>query len=175
MIRAYLPTWLFYGIAVLGELGILRFLGHIHYKAMQKTEEAEQLRWSSEDSRNTWIDVAKTMITSAGIAAALLATLAARQINVLSDFTASNVRTATVSLVVCVCVSMFLILALARGHEAAKSHYIQNKRREGCETTQIKEGPLSNLALRITLTAAFIALSTFFIGFLYLARIVWHI
>jgi hypothetical protein len=176
MISSCLQTWAFCTLIVLIELGILWFLGHVLYRATRNVEEAVQWRWSSEDSRDMWIDAAKTMISASGIAAALLAslTLAPHQTDKLSPIVASSVKTATVSLVVCVCVSMFLILALARGHEAAKSRQKEKKRPEGC-AEKITEGPLSNFALCITLLASFIALSSFFVGFLFLARLVWHI
>jgi hypothetical protein len=176
MLSACLQRALFYGFVFLVELGIACFLGHVLYKATQNNEEALQWRWSSEDSRDLWIGAAETMITASGIAAALVAslTLAAHQAKMLSPFVASSLKTATVSLVVCVCVSMFLILALARGHETAKARYSEKRRRDGY-LGEIKEGPLSNFALSIILLAAFVALSGFFVGFLYLARIVWNI
>lgn len=174
MICAYPQTWFFYGFAVLVELSIFWFLGHFLRKGLQNTQEAEQWRWSSEDSRSMWIDVAKTMITAAGIAAALLATLATHEANVQSQLVACSVKTATVSLVGCVCVSMFLILALARSHEAAKARYVSKRRKEGY-MGEIKEGPLSKFALWVTVSGAFLALSSFFIGFLFLARVVWHL
>jgi hypothetical protein len=169
-------TCAFYTLIILVELAIAWFLGHVLFKATRHCEEAEQWRWSSEDSRDMWIDAAKTMITASGIAAALVAslTLAAHQSNMLSALVTSSVKTATVSLVVCVCVSMFLILSLARGHEAAKARYIARRPQEGHQG-EIKEGPLSNFALCITLLAAFLALSSFFVRFLFLARIVWHV
>jgi hypothetical protein len=166
----------FYGFASLIELGIASFVGHFLRKAMQDTIEAEQWRWSSVDSRDVWIDAAKTMISASGIAAALLAAfaLSAQQTNTPnqtpSALIASNVKISTVNLVICVCVSMFLILALSRSHEAAKARRQQEHMGE-----KITEGPLSDFALFIILPAAFVALSSFFIGFLFLARIVWHI
>ena len=176
MLSSCLQTWAFCTLIVLVELSIICFLGHILYKATRNVEAAVQWRWSSEDSRDMWMDAAKTMISASGIAAALLAslTLAPHQTDKLSPIVASSVKTATVSLVVCVCVSMFLILALARGHEAAKSRQVEKRRQEGY-TGETTAGPLSNFALCIILVASFIALSSFFVGFLFLARLVWHI
>jgi multisubunit Na+/H+ antiporter MnhB subunit len=140
---------------------------------VRKAKEAVQWRWSSEDSRDMWMDAAKTMITASGIAAALLASLTVGH-QTMSPLVVYIVKSATVCLVVCVCVSMFLFLALARGHETAKSRYTEKRRQEGYQG-EIREGPLSNFALCIILSAALIALSGFFLGFLFLARIVWHI
>jgi hypothetical protein len=175
MFCAPLQTWIFYGFAALIEVGIGCFLGHIFYRANQKTDEAKQWRWSSEDSRDMWMDAAKTMISAAGIAAALLASLSAsaRDKTVLSAIGTFSLKSATVCLVMCVCVSMFLILSLARGHEAAKARENLKPRPPG--SGQVKEGPLTDFALSITLLAAFVALSSFFVGFLFLARIMWHI
>jgi uncharacterized protein (DUF2062 family) len=174
MSSSCLQTWLFCTLIFLVEACIAWFLGHFYYKAAQKTKESDQWRWSSEDSRDTWIDAAKTMISASGIAAALLATLAARQTPILNPLVASSVKAATAILVVCVCASMFLILALARGHEAAKARYMTKLRAEGHQG-EIKEGPLSYFALRVMLVSAFVALSGFFVGFLFLVRIVWHL
>lgn len=167
---------MFYGSASGIELGVAWFLGAILYKGTRKVPEADQWRWSSEDSRDVWIDVAKTMITASGIAAALLASLTlGRPTMMLSPLVAFSVKSATVFLVVCVCVSMVVILILARGHEAAKSRHIEGLRRAGQPTLGIREGLLNHSTFSLMLFAAFVALSGFFLGFLFLARIVRHI
>ena|ERR1700678_2046633 len=166
----YPQTIVFYSFAVLVELGVACFLGHIFFRANQNTSDAVQWRESSEDSRDMWIDAAKTMISAAGIAAALLASVSTRQNNSLSPLVPHSLKFATVTFVICVCVSMALILTLARGHEMAKG-----RAQLAQKDKTLTGGPLSNLALGLSLGLAFFALSGFFVGFLFLARIVWHL
>src|SRR5580658_7705527 len=117
--------YFFYGFIFLVEALILGFIGHFWYKVAASNEVlSAQWRWTSEDSRDMWIDAAKTMITAAGIAAALVASLGVSSIRAVGAFFLWNEKVSTVSLVACVCSSMALILALSRGHEAAKSHNV---------------------------------------------------
>ena len=166
-------VYFFYGFLVLVEVLILGFIGHFWHKASaaNKTLSA-QWRWTSEDSRDMWIDAAKTMITSAGIAAALVASLGLSSGRAVGLFFLWNEKVSTVSLVACVCSSMALILALSRGHEAAKSRNVLEQRIKG-NMGPITEGVLSNFALSIILILGFVALSCFFLGFVFLGRIVW--
>jgi hypothetical protein len=161
----YPQTVAFYSFAALVEACIAWFMYDFYSKAM-----AANWRESSEDSRTMYTDAAKTMISAAGIAAALLASLSTHQNNSLAPLVAKSIKTATISLVVCVCVSMALILTLARGHEEAKG--LEQLKHPG---TKVTSGPLSDFYLRTTLAFAFVALSCFFVGFLFLARIVWHL
>lgn len=87
-----------------------------------------------------------------------------------------SAKIAAVSLIVCVCTSLVLILSLTRGHERARSRHIDQSRaadRQG--TIDNDQGALSNFELRVTLLSAGAALSSFFIGFLFLGRIVFHL
>jgi hypothetical protein len=168
-------TCSFYGMAFLVEMGITFFLGHVWYRATQKKkEEALQWRWSSEDSRDMWIDAAKTMITASGIAAALVTSLSIGLQNGLKPLVLLSVKVAVVNLIICVCVSMLLIVTLSRAHETAKARNIEKSRGDGLKG-EIKEGPLSDFALALVLASSWMALSTFFFGFLFLGRIVVHI
>jgi hypothetical protein len=164
---------LFYGFLFLVEVLILGFVGHFWYKAAASNNIlSAQWRWTSEDSRDMWIDAAKTMITAAGIAAALVASLGLGSTRAVTSLFLWNEKVSTVSLVACVCSSMALILALSRGHEAAKSYNVLEQRTKG-NMEKVTEGVLSNFALSIILLFGFVALSCFFIGFVFLARIVW--
>lgn len=176
MFCAPLQTWLFYGSVFGIELGIAYFLGKILYEGTRNVPEAEQWRWSSEDSRDMWIDVVKTMISASGIAAALLAALTlGSPAGTVRPLVAHSVKSATVLLVICVCVSMVAILILARGHETAKSRNLERLRRQDQPTTGVTGGLLEISTFCFLLLAGFISLSGFFVGFLFLARIVWHI
>jgi hypothetical protein len=176
MICAPLGTWVFYGSACVIELCIGWFLGTILYKGTRNGPKGDVWRWSSEDSRDTWIDVVKSMITASGIAAALLASLSlGRPTIALSPIVTRSVKSASVLLVLCVCVSMVAILVLARGHETAKASFVTEEREAKRPTEGIREGLLEIPTFGLLLFAGFVALSGFFVGFLFLARIVWHI
>jgi hypothetical protein len=171
--EALYMAYLFCGFLALVEVLIAGFVGHIWHKAASPNSVVSaQWRWTSEDSRDMWVDAAKTMITAAGIAAALVASLGLGLTRAVSLFFLRNEKVSAVCLVTCVCSSMALILALSRGHEAAKSRYLLEQRTKG-NMGKITEGALSNFALRIILLLSFVALSSFFIGFAFLARIVW--
>ena len=65
-----LATYLFYGLVILLQIPIILFVWSVW-------DEAKTFgwRWTNSDSRDTYVDVAKTMITAAGIAVALVASL----------------------------------------------------------------------------------------------------
>lgn len=165
-------TFAFYGLVTLFEIGIAGFIGHFWYKVSRKPVLLGW-RWSSVDSRSMWMDAAKTMITASGIAVALVASLTLRsQKETFDPLLIFSIKIATVSLVTCLCASMVYILALSRGHEAAKARNTERLRLKG-DDREVKDGPLSDFALYIILGSGFVALSGFFIGFLFLGRIVW--
>jgi hypothetical protein len=120
-----------------------------------------------------WIGAANTMITAAGIAAALVAALSLGLEKTPTPLVVLSAKVAVVSLVICVGVSLALVLTLARGHETAKSRYLEQRRGEG-HRGEITEGLLSGLAFWLIIVLAFFALSAFYIGFLYLARLIVH-
>jgi hypothetical protein len=168
-------TCLFYGFLVLVEAVILVFIGHFLYKALALSPNnlvSAQWRWTSEDSRDMWVDSAKTMITAAGIAAALVASFGLDTARASNLLLLRYAKVSAVCLVACVCSSMASILAISRGHEAAKARNVYEQRMKG-NTAAITEGVLSYFSLSVTLILGFMALSSFFIGFVFLARIVW--
>jgi putative transposase len=65
-------TCIFYGFLGLLEIPIIWFVMSVWWKATSHPK----WRWTDPDSRDTYVDIAKTMITASGIAVALLATLA---------------------------------------------------------------------------------------------------
>lgn len=168
-------TYLFYGFLIVIEGLIIVFIGHFWFKAFQTSPNhplSSQWRWTSEDSRDMWMDSAKSMITAAGIAAALVASFGLDVTRVLNSGSLRYAKVSTACLVACVCSSMALILALSRGHEAAKSRNVLEQRARG-NTAEIREGVLSYFSLSVILVLGLVALSSFFIGFMFLGRIVW--
>jgi hypothetical protein len=166
-------TCIFYGFLGLLEIPIIWFVMSVWWKATSHPK----WRWTNPDSRDTYVDIAKTMITASGIAVALLATLALHREagvnpNPLVVFSA---KVATVCLIGCVCVSLILIIALARGHEQAKSRWMEVQRQVGISGPSFgTQGALSDFELRVILISSAVALSCFFDGFLFLGRIVFH-
>jgi len=171
---ASMSAFWFYILLAAVELLILSFVGHFWYKAAAPNHVvSRQWRWTTQDSRDMWIDAAKTMITAAGIAAALVASVGLGSARPLSSPSLLNAKVATISLVACVCFSMALVLALSRGHEAAKSRNLIDQRMKG-NFGEISEGVLSYFALAVILILGFLGLSCFFVGFMFLGRIVWN-
>jgi hypothetical protein len=164
-------TCVFYGLVILIQLPIFWFIWSIWHKAT-----TIGWRYTNYDSRDTYVDVAKTMITASGIAVALLASITLsfdqRPTNTLAVFSA---KVAAASLICCVCASLVVVVALARGHEQAKSRQMDKLRREGHQgPIETDEGALNNFELGVILIFACVALSCFFTGFLFLGRIVFH-
>lgn len=153
-----------FSIAVLPLLFVLRVWWHAH-----------TIGWiySSEDSRNMYVDAAKTLITASGIAVAILASSlsAGRTATPVAAFSA---KVAVVCLIFCVGLSLVAMLALMRGHEEAKGRNIDARRAQGLPV-DVKEGRLSSAALFVTLVPAAFALSCFLVGLLFLGRIVFHL
>jgi hypothetical protein len=164
-------TVAFYGAVVFIQLPIVWFIWGFWDKANNIG-----WRYTDDDSRDTYVDVAKTMITASGIAVALVAsiTLGAEH-RPTNPIVVLSAKVATVLLIGCVCVSLVCILALARGHEQARARYVDKRRAEGYKgRIELNEGPLNNFELRVILLSGGAALSCFFTGFLFLGRIVFH-
>jgi len=83
-----------------------------------------------------------------------------------------SAKVAAVSLILCVVLSIFTILALLRGYEEAWSSENDRRRAAGAGTTE--EGRLSPNALRLILLGAALSLCSFIVGFLFLGRIAFH-
>ena len=128
--------------------------------------------WTSEDSRNMYVEAAKTLITASGIAVVLLASSLSQE-RTADHFVASSAKVAVVCLIACVGWSLIAMLALIRGHEEAKGRNIEERRAHGLPT-DVKEGKLTGGELLVTLFPSAIALTCFLEGLLFLGRIVFH-
>lgn len=164
-IRRVIWTRLFYAVVSVAAAAPILFAFHYWHLANTKG-----WLWTSEDSRGMYVDAAKTLITAAGIAVALVASSGVRS-STASIRVVFSAKVAAVCLISCVCVSILLILALSRGHEMAKARYIEERRRAGYHG-EITEGKLSRGELLFILVPTAIALSCFLIGFLFLGRMV---
>jgi hypothetical protein len=149
------------------------FLFVLHYWHEAKTKGWS---WTSVDSRDMYVDGAKTIITGSGIAVALLASSVFSQRTTAAGLIVFSAKVAVVCLISSVCFSLIVILALLRGHERAKSRHIEKLRHAGKLTPgiAITEGQLNNAELLFILVPSAIGLSCFLVGFVFLGRIVFH-
>src|SRR5580658_6515285 len=101
-------TCVFYVVASLVALAPLWFVFHIWHDAQTK-----DWFWSNEDSRNMYVDAAKTLIAASGIAVVLLASRVSTE-NHGSDIAAVSAKVAVVCLILCVGASLVAMLAMIR-------------------------------------------------------------
>lgn len=86
-----------------------------------------------------------------------------------------SAKIAAVCLISCVCFSLVFIIAEARFHEEATGRHIDSCREAGHQDPfNYREGALKDSELRVILFSTGIALASFFVGFLFLGRIVFH-
>src|SRR5438876_10766044 len=120
-----MPTWtyLFYIFVTFLAVAPLPFALHYWCKAHGPL----QWIWISIDSRNMYVDGAKTLITASGIAVALLASSSVASARTANPLVAFSAKVAVVCLIACVCFSLIVILALLRGFEQAQSRHIDEQ------------------------------------------------
>jgi hypothetical protein len=171
MIGRHAWTCVFY--VFVSSLSAAPFLFVLHYWHEAKTRGWS---WTSVDSRDMYVDGAKTMITGSGIAVALLASSVFSQRTTENSLVVFSAKVGVVCLISCVCLSLIVILALLRGHERAKSRRIEKLRQAGKLSPGIvvTEGQLNNGELLFILVPSALALSCFLVGFVFLGRIVFH-
>lgn len=129
--------------------------------------------WTSADSRNMYVDGAKTLVTASGIAVALLASSSVASARTASGVVALSAKAAAVSLISCVCFSILLIVALLRCYERAWSRRGDELRAAGQRTSE-REGKLTAFELLLILMLSYAALTSFLWGFAFLGRIAFH-
>jgi hypothetical protein len=112
------------------------------------------LRYVSPDSRQMYADLAKTLVTSAGIASSIIVGTYSR-----GALPAWMIGRALVSFVICIVCSTIFMLALSRLFEVARSR------------AQSTEGQLENWELVILLVFGGVSFCSFLLGFLYVGRI----
>ncbi len=144
------------------------FVWHYWHKAQTRGWD-----WISKDSRNMYVDGAKTLITASGIAVALLASSAVVWARTTNSLVAFSAKVAVVCLISCVCLSLIVILALLRGFEQAQSRYIEEQLKAGNEP-KAGQGKLNTCELLFILVPTGVALSCFLVGFVFLGRIAFH-
>src|SRR5216683_3471026 len=155
-----MPTWtcVFFTFVTLLALAPVPFV--LHY-----WREARSLgwQWISDNSRNMYVDGAKTLITASGIAVALLASSSVASARTANPLVAFSAKVAAVSLISCVCLSLIVILALLRGFERAENRYIDEQRKAG-KPIEAGEGRLNMAELLFILVPTSLALSCFLVG-----------
>lgn len=126
--------------------------------------KGRQWNYTTDTSREMYVDVAKTLITASGIGVALVASASGHAMDSIAKF---STRVGVVALIICIAASLATMLALTRGHERARSRNIEARKGGG-------EGQLSDLELQLILIPAGIALASFLVGLLFLGRITFH-
>ena len=159
---------MFYSFVTLLAITPLALVRHYWHEA-QKYD----WQWISDDSRNMYVDGAKTLITASGIAVALLASSTVASARTVSPLVAFSAKVAVISLISCVCLSFTVILGLLRGFERAQSRELEKQRKERKDLTP-GEGRLNSAELLFILVPVCICLSSFLVGFAFLGRIVCH-
>ena len=144
------------------------FVGFVWYEARTRG-----WAWTSTDSRNMYVDGAKTLVTASGIAVALLASSSVASARTGSGLVAFSAKVAAVSLIFCVCSSITLIVVLLRFYERAWSRRADELRAAGQAISE-KEGKLNKFELLLILVFSDAALTSFLVGFAFLGRIAYH-
>ncbi len=118
-------------------------------------------RWVDRQSLSVYTDAAKTLITSSGIAVAIVVA------GLRGDFKPPTwmLKTAIVLLITCILSAVAFMVVLARAWEAASS----SPEGDG------SQGKLSWPILIVILIFADVALTSFLLGFIYLGRTVFWI
>ena len=165
-----MPTWtcaFYVFVSVLVALPLL-FVGLIWHESRMRG-----WAWISADSRNMYVDGAKTLVTASGIAVALLASSSVASARTASALVAFSAKIAAVSLILCVFSSIGLIVVLLRFYERAWSRRGDELRATGQHISE-KEGKLNVLELLLILAFSYAALTSFLVGFAFLGRIAFH-
>ena len=126
--------------------------------------KGRQWNYTTDTSREMYVDVVKTLITASGIGVALVASASARALDDIAKF---SMRAGVVTLIICICASLVTMLALTRGHERARSRNIE-------AGNSGEEGQLLDFELLLILIPGGVALASFLVGLLFLGRITFH-
>lgn len=165
----------FYGLALVVVAIVARFLRQIWVDATSIPDgRISQWRMSTVDSRTMYVDVVKSMITAAGIAVVLLASLSLNSQNTPPPLVRLFAKGAAVSLVLCICASLALMVCMSRFHEVASSRQIERRILSGETGPFANQGPFNDHELKVVLYLAGSSLSCFFLGFWFLLGIIWH-
>jgi hypothetical protein len=139
----------------------------IFMRTFWRDAKRRQWNYTTDKIRTMFVDVAKTLITASGIAVALVASSAAH-LGAVDRIVRDSARAGVISLIICLCASLITILALTSGHLWAQNRSIDSG--QGGE-----EGQLTKVELLFILLSAWVALSSFLAGALFLGRIAFHI
>jgi len=152
-------TCLFYLFVLIAVTGPTVFMW-----SFWRDAKGRQWNYTTDTSREMYVDVVKTLITASGIGVALVASASGRALDSIAKFSA---RVGVVSLIVCISASLVTMLALTRGHERARSRNIEAGRSG-------EEGQLLDFELLFILIPGGIALASFLVGILCLGRVTFH-
>src|ERR1700687_1698795 len=164
-----MPTWT---CAFYGFVALVTFLPMLFVWSVWHLARTRGWSWIRQDTRNMYVDGAKTLITASGIAVALLASSSVASAKTAVPLVAFSAKVAAVSLISCVVFSLVLILGLLRGFELSWSRNNEGRIAAGQEPAE--DGKLNTSELTFILLPAGAALSSFLVGFVFLGRIAFH-
>jgi hypothetical protein len=154
-------------------VAILVFVSLLFVSVVWHEARTRGWAWTNADSRNMYVDGAKTLVTASGIAVALLASSSVASARIASTLLAFSAKVAAVSLIFCVCSSIGLIVVLLRFYERAWSRR-GDELRAADQSISEKEGKLNAFELLLILAFSDAALTSFLVGFAFLGRIAYH-
>ena len=163
-------TCAFYGLVAVVAVAPWVYVWLIWHDA--RTQDWFYLR---PDTRDAYVDIAKTLVTASGIAVGLLASfgvVSARAASPASPLVAFSAKVAAVSLILCVCLSLVVILLLVRFFDRAWSR--RNDEMLGAGQGPAVDGKLSRVELLLILVFSGAGLCCFGVGFAFLGRIAFH-
>ena len=150
-------------LATLITLGTTVYVGWFFKGALKN-----DWRWVDKHSRDSYVRIADTLIASFGIAVTLLMTLGR------TSTPRWMLHRATLALVVSIVFTVFFILIFVRNAEVAMARHSDDCTRKG-NRNRGGIGPLTNKQLLWTLLTAWVAVTSFLWGFLYLGRLALRI
>jgi hypothetical protein len=128
--------------------------------------QAREWDWITDGSLKMYIDAAKTFLTASGIAVAIVVASMGGKFSPPLWI----VRRAVSGLVACVVFAPITVLVLYRIYERARSRHQEAEPKD-----PHPQGKLTRLELILLLIMAYLTTEGFILGFLYLARIPFHL
>jgi hypothetical protein len=139
-----------------------------------RERSTQEWRWITKDSRSMYVDAIKAVASASAIAVSLVSTVtstAARN-STASSVLSLSVKFAVVELILSIVGSICTILALSRGYDRSRSRFLKDSRRSGAITDE--QGELNDVELGWILGSAWVGLTGFLLGFLFVGHIVFQ-
>ena len=130
---------------------------------------AKGWNWTSKDSRSMYVKATENIAAAAVISSSILAAIVSNGAR--PHAVVISVRCCVVCLLSSVVFAIVTIISLTRGYERARSRFLETP--QGKVASFQEQGQLKDVELCLTLSAGYLCLVGFFLGFLFLGRIVF--